>query len=53
VVVGDLIALIVEPGEDWKNVTIPAGAAAPAAAPVTEAPSVGGDAPVSPMPAPS
>jgi len=36
VAVGELIALIVEPGEDWKNVSIPA-AAAPSA---TETPSV-------------
>jgi len=36
VAVGELIALIVEPGEDWKNVTVPATTAAPSAT-VTQA----------------
>jgi len=29
VAVGELIALIVEPGEDWKTVSVPTAAAAP------------------------
>ena len=31
IAVGELIALIVEPGADWKNVEVPATAATPAA----------------------
>jgi len=49
VAVGELIALIVEPGEDWKNVPIPA--AAPSAT-VSPAAPVDSAAPVSVSSAP-
>jgi hypothetical protein len=45
IMIGSLIALIVEPGSDWKNVAVPAEAAvatpAPTAADVTRAPPAG------------
>jgi len=44
VAVGELIALIVESGEDWKNVTVPAAAtaAAPSATDTQAAPTDSG-----------
>lgn len=51
VAVGELIALIVEPGEDWKNVPIPVAAAAPSAT-VSPAAPVDSAAPVSVSSAP-
>jgi len=47
VAIGDLIALIVEPGADWKTVSIPAAAAAPSA---TVTPAADSDTSVPPTP---
>jgi len=48
IAVGELIALIVESGEDWKNVAIPAAAVTPS---VTASPAAAADTSVTATPA--